>query len=105
LFKDTIFGSGRDIIAEFPWDRHPTWLSRVLELAMASPGSNQVPPVIFEHRQDFGDLHRLLKFAYHQADSEANGPQSGPYRRGLPQGQLCGPSAYVQGRRLHQTDS
>jgi hypothetical protein len=66
LFKDAVFGSGRDIIAGFPRDRHATWLGRVLELAMASPRSNQVPPVISEHRQDFGDLHRSLKFAYQQ---------------------------------------
>ena len=66
LFEDAVLGSRRDIIAGFPRDRHATWLGRVLELAMASPRSNQVPPVIFEHRQDFGDLHRSLNLTHRQ---------------------------------------
>lgn len=66
LFEDAVLGSGCDVIAGFPGDRHTTWLSRVLELTMASFRGDQVPTVIFEHGQDFGDLHRLPEATHRQ---------------------------------------
>ena len=38
-------------------NRHATRLARVLELAMTSPCSDQVPTFTVEQAEDFSDLH------------------------------------------------
>jgi len=62
LLKNAVLGSWCDVIVGFSGNRHATRLGGMFELTMASLRGNQIPPVIFEHTQDFRDLHSVKNF-------------------------------------------
>jgi hypothetical protein len=80
LLQDTVERARSQMITWFAWHGHPAWLVRVLVLAMATAGDNEIPAIFLENPQHLGDLHhRRLVFekCTQRPANPGNSPDSG----------------------------